>query len=142
MLAVVVSTAYQYCLNARGQLYNGPWLGRVLLSLDGVIGWFFVVSAFLLYAPLVRQGLTGRGAVTPRGFLIRRLLRAVPLYWLAIIVVWAYRTSKLPGDCRDLAEHLGPVGGFQKVGKARLDLVSEVNVDSGAGIGFQAVAHF
>ena len=106
MLAVVVSTAYQYCLNARGQLYNGTWLGRVLLSLDGVIGWFFVVSAFLLYALIVRQGLTGRGAMTPRGFLIRRLLRAVPLYWIAIIVVWAYRTSNLPGDWRDLAEHL------------------------------------
>ena len=106
MLAVVVSTAYQYCRDARGELYDGTWLGSALLSLDGVIGWFFVVSAFLLYAPLVRQGLTGSGAMTPRGFLIRRLLRAVPLYWLAIIVVWAYRTSNLPGEWRDLAEHL------------------------------------
>ncbi len=106
MLVVVVFHVYQFYRNARGQLYDGTVAGQVLISLDGVIGWFFVASAFLLYAPLVSQALGGGGAMTTREFLTRRLLRVVPLYWFAVIIVWSYRTSDLPGDWRDLLEHL------------------------------------
>jgi len=39
-------------------------------------------------------------------FLLRRAARILPLYWLAITLVWAYRNPSLPGDWRDLVEHL------------------------------------
>ena len=44
-------------------------------------------------------------------------------------------------EAADFAEHFGAVGRFDEGGQAGLDLVAKVNVNSGAGIGFQAVAH-
>lgn len=41
-----------------------------------------------------------------RAFLFRRAIRIVPLYFLAVLVVWAARNPELPGDWLDLAEHL------------------------------------
>jgi len=41
-----------------------------------------------------------------RGFLIRRAIRILPLYWVAIVTVWAFRNRDLPGDWKDLVEHL------------------------------------
>ncbi len=41
-----------------------------------------------------------------RLFLFRRAIRIVPLYFLAVLVVWASRNPSLPGDWRDLVEHL------------------------------------
>ena len=48
---------------------------------------------------------------------------------------------KKPAEAADFAQHLGPMRGLHDRAEARLDLVSKVNVDSGAGVGFQAVTH-
>ncbi|SQD97069.1 Acyltransferase 3 [Parafrankia sp. Ea1.12] len=47
---------------------------------------FFLISGFLLYRPFAVAHLSGRGAPDAAGFYIRRLLRIIPLYWLALAV--------------------------------------------------------
>jgi peptidoglycan/LPS O-acetylase OafA/YrhL len=37
---------------------------------------------------------------------VRRAIRILPVYWIAITLVWASRNGRLPGDWRDLLEHL------------------------------------
>lgn len=50
---------------------------------------FFVVSAFVLYRPFV-AGRTDGGPTPAIGpFLLRRVARIVPLYWVTLTVVWA-----------------------------------------------------
>ncbi|MFI9757968.1 acyltransferase family protein [Streptomyces sp. NPDC051963] len=77
-----------------------------LLSLE-VIDLFFVMSAYLLTLPYARAAIDGEGSVrTGRDFLFRRAIRILPVYVTAVLVVWASRNPTLPGDWRDLLEHL------------------------------------
>ncbi|MFF4604989.1 acyltransferase family protein [Streptomyces sp. NPDC001339] len=83
---------------------DNPLVGAVL-SLE-VIDLFFVLSAYLLTLPYARAALDG-GSVRPaRLFLFRRAIRILPLYFVAVLVVWASRNPTLPGNWRDLVEHL------------------------------------
>jgi peptidoglycan/LPS O-acetylase OafA/YrhL len=71
-----------------------------------MVPWFFVISAFLLFEPVARSAIEGRAPVFARGFLIRRAIRILPVYYVAVVVVWFSRQQALPGDWRDLVEHL------------------------------------
>ena len=105
---VVIFHAYQY--NRTGEAALHPYEGQpqavFLLGLDGMVSWFFVLSAFLLALPYARAVLDGRPATSARRFLGRRAVRIVPLYLVSVTVVWAWRNPGLPGDWRDLVEHL------------------------------------
>jgi peptidoglycan/LPS O-acetylase OafA/YrhL len=85
-----------------------PWLGA-LISLE-VIDLFFVMSAYLLTLSYARAaidgGIDGGTIRTGKTFLFRRAIRILPLYFLAVLVVWSSRNPTLPGDWRDLVEHL------------------------------------
>ncbi|MEU8781916.1 acyltransferase [Streptomyces sp. NPDC048637] len=83
---------------------DNPVLGAVL-SLE-VIDLFFVLSAYLLTLSYARAALDGRSTRPARLFLFRRAIRILPLYFLAVLVVWASRNPTLPGNWQDLAEHL------------------------------------
>lgn len=83
---------------------DSPWLGA-LISLE-VIDLFFVMSAYLLTLSYARAAIDGGTIRTGRSFLFRRAIRILPLYFLAVLVVWASRNPTLPGDWRDLVEHL------------------------------------
>lgn len=79
-----------------------------LISLE-VIDLFFVMSAYLLTLSYARAAIDPDGGATvrpARAFLFRRAVRILPLYFLAVLVVWASRNPTLPGDWRDLVEHL------------------------------------
>lgn len=73
-----------------------------------MIDLFFVMSAYLLTLSYARAAVDGEeGAVRPgRVFLFRRAIRILPVYFLAVLVVWSTRNPTLPGDWRDLVEHL------------------------------------
>lgn len=105
---VVVFHAYQYNRTGLTGLY--PYEGRpqnvFFVGLDGMVSWFFVLSAFLLALPYVRAVIDGRPATSARAFLSRRAVRIVPLYLIAVTTTWAWRNPDLPGDWRDLVEHL------------------------------------
>ncbi|MFH8366098.1 acyltransferase family protein [Streptomyces sp. NPDC018031] len=83
---------------------SDPFLGA-LISLE-VIDLFFVLSAYLLTLSYARAAIDG-GSVRPaRAFLHRRAVRIVPLYFLAVLVVWSLRNPTLPGNWSDLLAHL------------------------------------
>ncbi|MEU6989352.1 acyltransferase [Streptomyces sp. NPDC046465] len=110
VLSTVVFHVWQqyYTYDAAGSHppVDSPYLGA-LLSLE-VIDLFFVMSAYLLTLSYARAAIDGKeGSVRPgRVFLFRRAIRILPLYFLAVLVVWSTRNPTLPGDWRDLVEHL------------------------------------
>jgi peptidoglycan/LPS O-acetylase OafA/YrhL len=104
-LGIVVFHVYQFS-NVDHFLYFGTPGYTLLDSLDGMVPWFFVLTAFLLFEPIARSTIEGRPPISVRGFLTRRAIRLLPVYWVAIVVVWFFRQPTLPGDWRDLLEHL------------------------------------
>lgn len=50
---------------------------------------FFVISAFVLYRPFVAARAAGTPAPAVGPFLLRRVARIVPLYWISLTLVWA-----------------------------------------------------
>jgi peptidoglycan/LPS O-acetylase OafA/YrhL len=50
---------------------------------------FFVISAFLLYRPYIAERFQGKPRIGTWSFLQRRILRIVPAYWVALIVIFA-----------------------------------------------------
>lgn len=56
--------------------------------------------------PYLRSAMAGEDAPAARAFLVRRAARVVPLYLVAVSLVWAFRNQDLPGDWVDLVEHL------------------------------------
>jgi peptidoglycan/LPS O-acetylase OafA/YrhL len=106
-VGIVVFHAYQFARGSASATYaypHTPWQ-PVLRNLDGLVSMFLILSGFLLYLPMVGNVLNGRRAVV-KVFLLRRAARILPLYWLAILLVWASRNPAAPGDWRDLLEHL------------------------------------
>ena len=104
-MAIVVFHVYQFC-NVAHYLYLGTPAYTVLNSLDAMVPWFFVLTAFLLFEPIARSAIEGGPAISARGFLVRRAIRILPVYYVAVGVVWFARQPSLPGDWRDLLEHL------------------------------------
>ncbi len=104
-MGIVVFHVYQFS-NVDRYLYFGTPGYTVLNSLDAMVPWFFVLTAFLLFEPIARSTIEGRPRISVRGFLTRRAVRLLPAYWASIVVVWFFRQPTLPGDWRDLLEHL------------------------------------
>ncbi len=51
---------------------------------------FFLISGFLLYRPFAAAGIEGRPGPNVRSYLVRRVLRIVPLYWVALIIAYLF----------------------------------------------------
>ncbi len=108
LLIVIYHVFQQIDAQSPGSLGgDADWGYRILHGLDGFVSLFFVLSAFLLYLPYVR-GLSGEGDMpSARSFLVRRASRIVPLYVIAILVVWSSRNwGLLDANWWDLLEHL------------------------------------
>ncbi len=107
-LGIVVYHVYQNVeANATGSLGSRGDVGYTILhGLDGAVSLFFVLSAFLLTLPFITAALTGNHQPSARSFLSRRAARVLPLYIVAILVVWSARNVNLPGALTDLVEHL------------------------------------
>lgn len=76
------------------------------LSKFEIVDILFVLSAYLLTLSYARAAIDRTSTVRPREFLFRRAVRILPLYWIAVTVVWSMRNASFPGDWRDLLEHL------------------------------------
>jgi peptidoglycan/LPS O-acetylase OafA/YrhL len=61
--------------------------GLYTSRLDLGVSVFFLISGFLLYRPFALAHLSGRQSPSVGRFWIRRLLRIVPAYWVALTVV-------------------------------------------------------
>jgi peptidoglycan/LPS O-acetylase OafA/YrhL len=62
-------------------------LGAYTSRLEIGVSVFFLISGFLLYRPFAVSHLSGRASPNTRRFWVRRLLRIVPAYWLALTVL-------------------------------------------------------
>lgn len=109
-IGVIIFHAYQFSRPGGIYPYGNTAVAHILVALDELVSLFLVLSAFLLYVPLATRLIDGPSAVsrgtTAGGFLVRRAVRILPLYWIAIIVVWTSRNQYAPMDWRDLIEHL------------------------------------
>lgn len=79
----------------------------LLTRLDPGIAIFLLLSAFLLYRPFARARLDGRPAPSVFVFALRRFVRIVPLYWLALTVVALYFNMDYVFTSRGLVTYYG-----------------------------------
>jgi peptidoglycan/LPS O-acetylase OafA/YrhL len=76
------------------------------LSKFEVVDILFVLSAYLLTLSFARAAIDQTSSLSAGQFLFRRAVRILPLYWVGVTAIWAMRNPSLPGDWRDLLEHL------------------------------------
>jgi peptidoglycan/LPS O-acetylase OafA/YrhL len=65
-------------------------LGRYTSRGEIGVSVFFLISGFLLYRPFAAAAMAGRDGPKVRSYLVRRALRIVPLYWVALIVTYLF----------------------------------------------------
>lgn len=77
---------------------NGPF-APLLARLDFGVTLFFLLSGFVIYRPFLVAALEGRRPPMTRRtrqFLIRRAVRILPAYWVAVLVTLAVLTLQRP----------------------------------------------
>ena len=75
------------CHAANG-LVSGVWRAAVVNFGTQGVALFYVISGFLLYRQfVVRRQTAGLDWTTTRRYVLRRLVRVVPAYWLVMLVV-------------------------------------------------------
>lgn len=101
-LTIVAFHVVQYAAQSGAEL---PFVVEAFARFE-TVDVLFLMSAYLLTLSYARAALDGTSLLPAREFLFRRAVRIVPLYWIAVTTVWALRNPALPGDWRDLVEHL------------------------------------
>jgi peptidoglycan/LPS O-acetylase OafA/YrhL len=103
LAAVLIVVAHAWMQG--GYPFEHTWFGPVVAGFDLAVSLFFALSGFVTFLPLVRGALTGK-VPNGRAFLVRRLYRVLPLYFVLIFVVWASRFTNSPAGWWDLLRHL------------------------------------
>jgi peptidoglycan/LPS O-acetylase OafA/YrhL len=86
-IAVVVVHSWIFA----GRFGDGTGLAnRLVVRLDTMVAIFFLLSAFLLYRPMIAYRNGGPARPKVRDFGRRRFLRIFPAYWLALTVLAIY----------------------------------------------------
>lgn len=71
-----------------GRFGDGTGLAnRLVVRLDSMVAIFFLLSAFLLYRPMIAYRAGGPSSPRVRDFARRRFLRIFPAYWVALTVL-------------------------------------------------------
>jgi peptidoglycan/LPS O-acetylase OafA/YrhL len=78
---------------AEGDIWWEPLIARLPVG----VTIFFVISGFLLYRPFSAAFFDGRPAPKVRDYARRRVLRIVPAYWLALLLLFPFGLAWLPG---------------------------------------------
>nr|MDQ2961517.1 acyltransferase [Candidatus Dormibacteraeota bacterium] len=79
-----------------GASLGGGVLGPILARLDFGVTLFFLLSGYLLYSPFVGSALHGSPAPRTARFYLRRALRILPAYWVAVVVTLLWLTAHRP----------------------------------------------
>ena len=90
--------------NSGRSLDAGPF-APFLARLDFGVTVFFLLSGFLLYRPFALAALAGTRTPAVRRFYLRRALRILPAYWLAVLGTLFLLSSRPPSRA-DLASYL------------------------------------
>jgi peptidoglycan/LPS O-acetylase OafA/YrhL len=86
VMAVVLYHADQFA-SPNGTYPTGGPLTRAFAHLDVGVAVFFAITGFLLYRPFFASAVGDAPRVPVRVFYWRRVLRIVPAYWVALIVL-------------------------------------------------------
>lgn len=108
-LMMVVFHAYQYSregTQAGRYVYEGTAAHTFFIGLEAGVSWFFVLSGFLIFLPFAYSAVSQRSPRSARRFLVRRALRILPLYYVAILSVWSLRFTGGREQWVDLLQHL------------------------------------
>lgn len=81
-IAIVVGHAWFFTGGFGGFTTSLP--NRLVVRWDGVVAIFFMLSAFLLYRPMIAQRVGGPVAPKVPAYAWRRFLRLFPAYWVAL----------------------------------------------------------
>jgi peptidoglycan/LPS O-acetylase OafA/YrhL len=74
-----------------GRFGDGSGLANhLIVRLDSVVALFFLLSAFLLYRPMIAHRAGGPASPRVIDFARRRFLRIFPAYWIALTVLAIY----------------------------------------------------
>ncbi|HMA35221.1 MAG TPA: acyltransferase [Chloroflexia bacterium] len=114
-LGIVLFHAYQHSRVGATYVYEGTPAHLLLRNLEAGVAWFFALSGFLIFLPFARAAVEQRRPQSARGFLVRRVIRIIPLYYLAILVVWVLRYTGGPEQWYDLLLHLSFTQVFDQV---------------------------
>jgi peptidoglycan/LPS O-acetylase OafA/YrhL len=82
-----------YTLGGSGALSADRWGPQLAVG----VTVFFLISGFLLYRPFVRARFAGDPPPAVGGYAIRRVLRIVPAYWVALALAALYLGISRPG---------------------------------------------
>lgn len=105
-LGIVLYHAYQSSRASASYVYEDTPVHILFRNLEAGVSWFFALSGFLIFLPFARAAVEQGNPQSARGFLIRRAVRIIPLYFVAILVVWSWRYYGNPEQWLDLVEHL------------------------------------
>ena len=108
-LMMVVFHAYQYSREGTGTqryVYEGTPAHTFFHGLEAGVSWFFVLSGFLIFLPFAYSAVSQGSPRSARRFLVRRALRILPLYYVAILSVWSLRYTGSREEWIDLLQHL------------------------------------
>jgi peptidoglycan/LPS O-acetylase OafA/YrhL len=79
------------------EIGNTHWTATLFSRMNMGVTLFFAISGFVLLRPLLKAELSGEGA-SLSSYLIRRVARIVPAYWLCLIVVGIFRPRTVFGS--------------------------------------------
>lgn len=108
---IVVYHTYEYSMDWHPR-YQREFSGlahpvaMLFQNLDVGVSLFFVLSGALLFRPFARSLLDASSLPSIRAFFRRRVLRIVPVYYVALLVLWPFTALGRPDAWCDLVEHL------------------------------------
>lgn len=101
----IAAVVLHHCGNASGAFRN-PTLGGYYARTEIAMPVFFLISGLVIYRPFVAARFAGRPAPAAGSFLLRRVLRIYPSYWVATLCV-VYVLRKFPiDDLRGFVEYM------------------------------------
>lgn len=85
--ALAVVTVHVWLFTGGFGGFESNLANRLVVRLDGMVSIFFVLSAFLLYRPMIAHRSGGPASPAVGDYARRRFLRIYPAYWLALTVL-------------------------------------------------------
>jgi peptidoglycan/LPS O-acetylase OafA/YrhL len=84
-IAIIVGHAWFFTGGFGG--FTDSLANRIVVRWDGVVALFFMLSAFLLYRPMIAHRMGGPTAPRVGDYARRRFIRLFPAYWVALTVL-------------------------------------------------------
>jgi peptidoglycan/LPS O-acetylase OafA/YrhL len=81
-IAIIVGHAWFFTGGFGGFTESLP--NRMMVRMDGLVALFFLLSAFLLYRPMIAHRTGGPPSPTVADYAKRRFIRLYPAYWVAL----------------------------------------------------------